>query len=149
MARLKGRDQSTPDKLRIGETLKKDEAAHEAIISHYDTMGDFKIPIYNDEADMDRESILRISRAVNIAMSSPKVLSDRLPHVTMTELKEAILSFPDGKASDLSGCSHDFYKYLEDRNLELIRKWINSLFDSNNFVSPELSKSRFSLLFKA
>ena len=98
---------------------------------------------------MDKESILRIGRCINIAMNSSAVKDDRLPHVTLQELKGAIFSFPNGKASDLSGCSHEFFKHLDDSNLTLIKDWINSLFDSNQFTSPELSKSRFSLLFKS
>ena len=98
---------------------------------------------------MDKDSILRIGRCVNYAMNLKKVKEDRLDRVTLEELRKAIFSFPNGKASDLSGCSHDFYKHLDEGNLLRILKWMNLLFDSNQFTSPELSKSRFSLLFKS
>ena len=149
VSRLKGRSQSTPDKLFINGKPYYGEDAHEEIIKHYDRMGDFRHPEYNEESNMDQESILSIGRCVNIAMNMSRVKDDRLPHVSIEELKRAIFSFPNGKASDLSGCSHDFFKHLDDSNLQLVINWMNALFDSNQFTSPELSKSRFSLLFKS
>ena len=149
VSRLKGKGQSTPDKLFIDGKAYYDEDAHEEIIKHYDRMGDFRLPEYNDDSSMDRESILRISRCVNIAMNTSRVKDDRLPHVSIEELKKAVFSFPNGKASDQSGCSHDFFKHLDDSNLQAVVNWMNALFDSNHFTSPELSKSRFSLLFKS
>ena len=82
-------------------------------------------------------------------MSSKKVQEDKIRPVTLEEFKKVIDSFPPNKASDLSGISHDMFRHLSDENLRVIVDWINDLFRYDDFLSPELSKSRFSLLFKA
>ena len=98
---------------------------------------------------MDPDSIKVVTRIVNMVMLSKKVLEDKIPPIDLKEFREVIKSFKTGKASDISGVSHDMYRYLNDENLELIMEWINDLFAKDDFYSPELSRSRFSLLFKS
>ena len=137
------------DKLVTEEKTYYDKAAHEEIIRHYDRLGKFDHPLYNEESQMDPDSIKVVTRVINMIMKSKEVLEDKIPSLTLSEFKDVIKSFPTGKASDLSGVSHDMYRYLNDDNLMIIIEWINDLFQKDDFLSPELSKSRFSLLFKS
>ena len=146
---LKERGPGCPDKLVVGERTYYDKAAHEEIIQHYDRLGKFDHPLYNEDSQMDPDSIKVVTRVINMIMRPKEVLEDKIPKLTLAEFKEVIKSFPTGKASDLSGVSHDMYRYLNDENLMIIMEWCNNLFDKDDFLSPELSKSRFSLLFKA
>ena len=145
VSKLKGRGPGCPDKLVVEGKTYYDVAAHEAIIMHYDRMGNPEHPLYNKEANMDEESIKLINRLVNLAMISKKVQDNKLRPVTLQEFKEAIDSFPPNKASDLSGISHDMFRHITDENLLIIVDWINDLFKYDDYLSPELSKSRFSL----
>ena len=78
-----------------------------------------------------------------------KVRDNKICPVTLQEFKEVIDSFPPNKASDLSGISHDMFRHITDENLLIIVDWFNDLFKYDDYLSPELSKSRFSLLCKA
>ena len=147
--KLKGRGPGCPDKLVVGERTLYDKAAHEEIIHHYDRLGKFTHPLYNEDSQMNPDSIKVVTRIVNMVMLSKKVKEDKIPPVDLKEFKEIIKSFKTGKASDISGVSHDMYRHLSDENLEIIMEWINDLFSKDDFYSPELSRSRFSLLFKA
>ena len=147
--KLKGRGPGCPDKLVVGDKTLYDKAAHEEIIHHYDRLGKFNHPLYNEDSGMDADSIKIVTRIVNMVMLSKKVKEDKIPPITLKEFKDVIKSFKTGKASDISGVSHDMYRYLDDDNLKIIMEWINDTFNKDDFYSPELSKSRFSLLFKS
>ena len=149
ISKLKGRGPGTPDKLVEGEEIFYDDAAFEKIIHHYDILGKHTNPLYNEDADMNEEWINTVTRIVNLIMNSKDVKDDKLEPMTLSELKSVVNSFPANKASDLDGVSHDMLKHLDDSNLTFIMTWINDLFEKDDYTSPELSKSRFSLLYKS
>ena len=149
VSKLKGRGPGTPDKLIDGEETFYDSAAFEKIVMHYDILGKHTHPLYNEDAGMNQEWISTVTKIVNMVMNSDTVKEDKIAPVSMKEFKEIVTSFPRNKASDLDGVSHDMFGHLDDDNLGVILKWVNDLIKKDCFLSPELSKSRFSLLYKS
>ena len=148
ISKLKGKGPGTPDKIIADGQSFYDSAAHERIVTHYNDLGRFDHPLYNEDAGMNKEWIEKVTKVVNTVMLSKEVQEDKLEPLTLEEFKKVIRSFPKGKASDMDGVSHDMFHHLTDENLTHIMSWINSLFQKDCFLSPELSKSRFSLLYK-
>ena len=78
----------------------------------------------------------------------PEIKQARLQEITLQELQQTIDSFPNGKAPDHDGVSHDLLKIMNEQNLKHLLAIMNSIIKNDNFSLPELLKSRFSLLHK-
>ena len=144
--RIKGRMPGLPHVLEIDGTIYRGEEVKEQVVAYFNRMGDpnnqrYREGFWNEYEEQCREMIEEV-------LNFPEIKEARLEELTMTELKNIIQSFPNNKASDVDGISHDMLKCLDDDNLKYILDAMNKIIRHDNFSLPELLKSRFSLLHK-
>ena len=79
---------------------------------------------WNEYEDQCREMIEE-------ALRHPDIQNTRLEELTLNELKDIIQSFPNNKAPDIDGVSHDMLKCLDDENLEYLLDTMNKIIMSS------------------
>ena len=143
---IKGKAAGLPEVLEIDGVMYRGEQVKDEVVKYFNKMGDpenerYKEGFWNDYENQCREMM-------EAALAHPDIQETRLTELSLNELKDIILSFPNNKAPDIDGVSHDMLKCLDDGNLEYILETMNKIIRHDNFSLPELLKSRFSLLHK-
>ena len=143
---LKGKMPGLPEVLEIGGTIYRGEEVKEQVVAYFNMMGDPENARYREGFWNDYEE--QCKELIEEALEHPDIKRSRVNELTLTELKNIIQSFPNNKAPDVDGVTHDMLKCLNDENLEYILDTMNKIIRHDNFSLPELLKSRFSLLHK-
>ena len=143
---IKGKATGLPEVLEIDGIIYRGGEVKEHVVKYFDRMGNpenerYREGFWNEYEDQCREMIEE-------ALRHPDIQNTRLEELTLNELKDIIQSFPNNKAPDIDGVSHDMLKCLDDENLEYLLDAMNKIIRHDNFSLPELLKSRFSLLHK-
>ena len=143
---IKGKAAGLPEVLEIDGVIYRGEQVKDEVVKYFNRMGDpenerYKEGFWNDYENQCREMMEAV-------LAHPDIQETRLTELSLDELKDIIQSFPNNKAPDVDGVSHDMLKCLDDDNLEYILETMNKIIKHDNFSLPELLKSRFSLLHK-
>ena len=139
---LNPRSAGLPPALEVDGETYRGKKILEKVVEYYNERGKVDNPLYTDGF---WNSYIEECR---VLVNQTQVAQATLEPLDLAELKEIIDSFPNGKASDLDGLSHDLLKMVSDDNLVKIMELMNEIIATGNFQLPEILKSRFSLLYK-
>ena len=143
---IKGKSAGLPQTLEIDNKIYRGEEVHEEVVKHFNKLGEENNEIYrNGFWNLYEQQCREVLEKVT---NHPEIKQARLQEITLQELQQTIDSFPNGKAPDHDGVSHDLLKIMNEQNLKHLLVIMNSIIKNDNFSLPELLKSRFSLLHK-